>query len=364
VTSNPIDPILFIGTRAELIKTAPVISRLAQEGVKLRIVWVGLHSDSVLLKSKFENVSTFSLSAAKRDKDSILAVLVWFATRLARLFFSGMLARFSRSRSKIVIVHGDTLCTVLGSFFAKTIGAQLFHIEAGVRSGSFLRPFPEEISRRFVSRLTDVHFAPGNQEVFNLSRLQGEIVNTFHNTSRDALYRVIENFSFEDAGYIVVTLHRTELLSRKRQFSEIIEKLIELSKTYDLRWYIGSHERSSIRVLGYEERIRESEIKLYSRTSHQEFIQVVASAHCVITDSGGLQSECNDLGIPVIVHRRESEYSNPDNSPCTLTMWDLENIDHFLSRLKNNVFPRGPRLQVVSGDIIACRIVKEIKKVG
>jgi hypothetical protein len=84
----------------------------------------------------------------------------------------------------------------------------------------------------------------------------------------------------------------------------------------------------------------------------------------VITDSGGLQSECNDLGIPVIVHRNETEYSNPDNAPCVLTGWKLSQIDLFLADLLSKELRRGIPIKVVAAGIIVERIKEEAKKVS
>ena len=360
INDNSNDPIFFIGTRAELIKVAPVITRLNKVGFPVRILWAGLHSEEALNLSNLDNVSRHSLRETEKDLDSIAAVLFWFLLNMIQVIFYGVLSRFSRHKPKVVVVHGDTLCTVLGSLLAKVCGAKLMHIEAGVRSGKFWRPFPEEISRRMVSRITDIHFAPGAKEVKNLQRRRGEVVNTTHNTSLDALSLLIGNFEFGDERYLVVTLHRTELLSNKKRFSQVVEKIIDLSKVYDVRWYVGNHEKSALDSVGLLDSVNLSQINLLQRTNHLEFMKVVARSHCVITDSGGLQSECNDLGIPVIVHRNESEYSNPDNSPCVLTNWDIASIDKFLLGLTSNDIPRGLRTNVEASEIIAKRITREI----
>jgi UDP-N-acetylglucosamine 2-epimerase (non-hydrolysing) len=235
------------------------------------------------------------------------------------------------------------------------------HIEAGVRSGRFWRPFPEEISRRFVSRLTDVHFAPGARESLNLRQQRGEVINTFHNTSRDALFDVIKDVEFGDDGYLVVTLHRTELLSNKKHFTEIVKEIINLSTTYEIRWFLGNHERVALESNDIFLRLSMSSVQLFERTSHEDFIRVLARAKCVLTDSGGLQSECNDLGIPVIVHRKESEYTSPDYAPCILTNWKVVAIDAFLRSLQEKTVPRGIRSQIVATEMIVSRIAEEMK---
>ena len=364
MTRSPLTPIFFIGTRAELIKVMPVITRLDKSGVKVSILWAGLHSDAFFGKRDSGNITFQSLFRLGRDKDSIFKVLIWFVLSLGKISKCGIYVRGSRKKPSIVIVHGDTLCTVLGGLLAKVIGAKLMHIEAGVRSGTYLRPFPEEISRRFVSQITNVHFAPGTPETLNLKKHRGEVINTFHNTSRDALLENISKLSFDDNGFILITLHRTELLSNKKRFSEITEKIIELSKSFQVKWFVGNHERVALIGIKYIDKVLDSRIELCARTSHEEFIKILIHAHCVITDSGGLQSECNDLGIPVIVHRNETEYSNPDNSPCVLTGWKLSEIDLFLADLVTKETPRGIPLKVLAADIIAERIKEEAKGVS
>jgi UDP-N-acetylglucosamine 2-epimerase (non-hydrolysing) len=361
VRLNSNNPLFFIGTRAELIKVTPVIVKLAQADVPVKIIWAGLHSETALDLAKFENVSRLSFNKSIKDQDSIVGVFIWFLRDLARVLFHGLLARVSRFGPKIIVVHGDTLCTVLGSFYAKASGATLMHIEAGVRSGKLWRPFPEEISRRFVSRVADVHFAPGDRESQNLHRHRGEVVNTIHNTSRDALSLLVNNSQFCDDGYLLVTLHRTELLSNKKRFLEIVQKIIDLSAVYQIKWYIGNHERGALSSVGLLGTVTQSSIELSSRSGHTDFVKTLVRAHCVITDSGGLQSECHDLAIPVIVHRNESEYPIPDNSLGVLTKWELAAIDSFLLDVNSGAVPRGIRSKIVAAEIISLHIANEFK---
>jgi len=353
-------PVFFIGTRAELIKVAPVITKLGQSGVPVKIIWAGLHSEVALDVAMFENVSRYSIRKSSKDQDSIFGILIWFIRNSIKLLSCGLMARISRRGPEVIIVHGDTLCTVLGSLFAKVSGAKLMHIEAGVRSGKFWLPFPEEISRRFVSRVTDLHFAPGDKESQNLHGHRGEVVNTIHNTSRDALSLLVNDLQFGDDGYLLVTLHRTELLSNKKRFTEIVHKILELSKNYQIKWYVGNHERSALSTIGLLNTITQSHIELFERSNHTDFVKTLVRAHCVITDSHGLQAECNDSGIPVIVHRTETEYSNPDNSPCVLTKWELTAIDDFLCDIGSSAKPRGIHSSVVAADIISQRITNEV----
>ena len=84
-----------------------------------------------------------------------------------------MLVAVLRSRSRLrdalcsddrvpyLIVHGDTFTTVLGALAGHALGVSIAHVEAGMRSGDWRNPFPEELNRRIAARLVDLHFAPG-----------------------------------------------------------------------------------------------------------------------------------------------------------------------------------------------------------
>ena len=358
------EPVFFIGTRAEMIKVKPVILRLRNLGVRTRVVWTGLHGMKTLENLESEGVSTFFLSGQEKDQETIPQVLLWFLKSLFSVLRASISLRMSGERSFPLIVHGDTLSTLLGAIFGKLGKLQVMHIEAAVRSGSLLRPFPEEITRRIVSHLTKVHFAPGKKEFKEASKFRGIKVNTFHNTSRDALYEAVKDICFEQGDYIVVTLHRAELLSSKKVFRETVMTLIQVSETKLIKWFVGNHERAVLRERDLLNLVLDSKIQLCDRVKHEEFVEVFARAKCVVTDSGGLQSECNDLGIPVIVHRSETEYENENDSPCVLTFWDSSVIVDFIETLDSNTYPRGILKEPIAAEIITRIIMEQMDEVS
>lgn len=353
--------LFLVGTRAEVIKIKPVITRLSSHGVPVDLIWVGLHSRQAIdcLQHLLRNV--YILDKSDEDKKTQIAVLSWFINANIQLQLLALNMVLKRKKLPLLLVHGDTLCTLMGAIFALTARIKSGHIEAAVRSGSLLRPFPEEISRRIVSHLVDIHFAPGDKEYAKAISYRGKSLNTVHNTSRDALYDDLSGVNFENLGYIVVTLHRTELLSDKEKLTEICLEIIELAKDYEVRWFVGGHEKSSLEKYGLLAKIEESAIRLHPRCEHSEFMEHFSKAHCVITDSGGLQSECHDLGIPVIVHRRESEYFGGPGSPWILTSWDINTIRHFLEGIKGASLERGKRYESVASDIICSEIYSQLK---
>jgi UDP-N-acetylglucosamine 2-epimerase (non-hydrolysing) len=361
IESEEKSALFLVGTRAEVIKIRPVIKRLVSAEIPVDLIWAGLHSSAAL-----ENVRPFlrniyTLNSGDEDKETPIAVLVWFLRSNIKLQFLALRLRIRRKSFPLLLIHGDTLCTLMGALFAVTAKTRAGHIEAAVRSGAIFRPFPEEISRRIVSNLVGVHFAPGDKEFKKAQSYRGKSFDTKHNTSRDALYDDLENFAITDLGYLVVTLHRTELLSDRKKFSDICRELIDLSKSYEVRWFVGGHEKASLEKFNLLTEIENSSITLRSRTEHSAFVREIAQAHCVITDSGGLQSECHDMGIPVIVHRKESEYSGGPGDFWILTDWKIAPIAEFLMKLKGVLPKRGNKAEAVASDIIAAEIIQQIE---
>src|SRR5205085_6074229 len=117
--------------------------------------------------------------------------------------------------------HGDTMTTVGGALIGRLLGAEVAHIESGLRSFDIFHPFPEELNRRITSRLATLLFAPGPWAASNLKR--GIIVDTGSNTIRDALAMTTKlgesPLEIPSEPYGIVSLHRYELLHDRKLFT-------------------------------------------------------------------------------------------------------------------------------------------------
>lgn len=352
--------VLFIvGTRAEIIKVQPVISDLNLYSVKPHLLWVGLHAP--IATAPLDPLVTQSRLSIEdhEDKKDIRKVAIWFVKSSWRIGKLAIQARIRKTKPALVVVHGDTLCTLLGTFFGVLAAVPVAHIEACVRSGALFRPFPEEISRRIVSKFAAINFTPGNREYGLASNYRGKRVNTFHNTSRDALYRKLSKDQYFDGGNVLVTLHRAELLSKKFVMERTVDEIVELSVKRRVFWFMGEHERDALSNLDLMGKIELSNVVIKPRQNHDEFIELVAVAHCVITDSHGLQYECQDLGVPVVVHRCETEYLDNKDSHWTLTKWKEGAIGAFVDGLSgHSKEPRGRKYPAVASTLIAKTILE------
>lgn len=333
--------VFVVGTTAELIKVAPVWQELTVRGAEPRLWYTGQHGAGAL-----ETMAAMGMPAPHRwlaggptssDVARPADFPVWAAgvlTRSARLSRALRAELAADGRPGLVLVHGDTFTTVLGSVLGRTLGVEVAHIEAGMRSGSWRSPFPEEVNRRLVSRLAGIHFAPSPREVSNLGHARGEIVETGANTVLDALEMAIEMCPSPLEGvprrYGLVTLHRFELVRDSGRLREVMETLGAASHRMPLVMLLGSSERARLDDLGLLDRLP-STVTIRPKLPYPRFVATVARAELVITDSGGLQQECHYLGVPCLVHRERTETYAGLGRTTLLTGLRAEAIEEFVA---------------------------------
>lgn len=333
--------IAFIaGTTAELIKLAPVHHELVRRGTRPLLWFTGWHVrsvPSVLRDLELPEPDVWLRPGSAPDLDRVSAVPAW-ASRVV-----GTLHRRRRElaaalrtdgRPPLVVVHGDTFTTVVGSYAGRhLLDARVAHIEAGLRSGSLLSPFPEELDRRLAARAVDLHFAPTQREVDNLRRARGTVVETQANTVVDAVRFALRRDSGAGdlpARYAVATLHRFELLSRPEQYREALGLLKDASAGLPVLYLAGAPEREHI-ARHQLEPLFDERFQLRPKKSYLDFLPVLAGATFVVTDSGGLQEECAYLGIPCAIHRRRTERHLGLDQNVVLTGMDPAVLREFLS---------------------------------
>ncbi|SPT75495.1 UDP-N-acetylglucosamine 2-epimerase [Arcanobacterium haemolyticum] len=332
--------IVFIaGTVAEFIKIAPVIHELERCGEKYQIWSTDQHVEGVaevFSDLQIRNPDMHFISSKKRKTiASVGQVPGWFATILRFCFKNN--ARLKKElKGATVVVHGDTFTTVIGSFIARKYGAQLAHVEAGLRSGSLKSPFPEEMNRRIVGKIADIHFAPTETEVKNLNKSvkkDAKIVLTHANTVVDALKEVssrsVDSLDLPDT-FALVTLHRFELVQNKDQYVQIMNRIREFSQEIPVVMLVGKSEKVLMRNYGLED-FSDTDVMMIEKLPYAKFLAVLAKASLVVTDSGGLQEECAALGKPCAVHRAYTERHQGIGENIVLTKMDMKVLDQFLN---------------------------------
>jgi len=219
----------------------------------------------------------------------------------------------------LVMVQGDTTTTFCGALGAFYRGVPVAHVEAGLRSGDFRQPFPEEMTRVLASQLATLHFAPTDAAAENL-RHEGvapERILVTGNTGIDALLETrdalasgrlwAEGVPTIDAGtrLILVTAHRRE--SFGEGLDGICEALLRLAARGDVEIVYPVHPNPHVHAVVESRLGGVAAIRLIEPLSYVPFVDLMRRAHVLLTDSGGIQEEGPSLGKPVLVLREKTE---------------------------------------------------------
>lgn len=215
----------------------------------------------------------------------------------------------------IVLVHGDTATTFIGSLAAFYNKISVGHVEAGLRTWDKYSPYPEEMNRQLTGVIADLHFSPTEKSAQNLLN-EGKAEERIYitgNTAIDALQTTVrENYShpvLEKLGtdkLILLTAHRRENLGEPmRNMFRAINRLLE--KHDDIQVVYPIHMNPVVREIADEILGSNERVQLIEPLEVVDFHNFAAAAHIILTDSGGIQEEAPSLGKPVIVLRDTTE---------------------------------------------------------
>ena len=304
---------VFVGTVAEYIKMAPLLHLMAQEGVPHRLIDSGQHAVSAAAVRTELGIREPDVLLGGRDSDvdTVGGGLRWGLGLLARLGRGRPLRRaVFGGAAGICVVHGDTITTLLGALTARRAGLRIAHVEAGLRSHSLLQPFPEELTRRAVSRMAAVLFAPGEPYAANLSRpgRAVRIVTLEANTGLEALRETLDGrLAPVEEGPAVVTMHRLENLRVAQRVRDLLSAVLAIAERWPTRFVVHPPTAPVLERHGIADRLREAGVDLVGLQSHDRFAAMLRDAPLVLTDGGSIQEECALLGVPTVLWRGRTE---------------------------------------------------------
>lgn len=303
---------VFIGTKAQYIKTAPLLRLMDERGVPYRLVDSGQHAElSVGLRRELGVREPDVSIGGGQDVNSIGEAVAWAAKLAAR----GLRTRRAVRRDVfggsggVCLVHGDTPSTLLGALLARRAGLRMAHLEAGLRSGRLLHPFPEELIRVLTMRLADVLFAPHEEACGNLERMgpRGTVVELPANTTVEALRYALGGLEAPGGGPALVTTHRVENLTRRSRLRRLVGYVTGIAEREPVQFVAHGPTLKVLRSRGLVHRLRDAGVVLMPLMSHGEFAARLARARFVITDGGSIQEECHYLGVPTLLWRKHTE---------------------------------------------------------
>ena len=309
--------LLTFGTRPEAIKMAPLVKQLKDaEGIDCYVCVTGQHRqmlDQVL--ELFQIRPHFDLNVMKRSQD------LYDMTTAIML---GMRDVIKDCKPDIVLVHGDTTTTMAASLAAYYQRVPVGHVEAGLRTGNLLSPWPEEGNRKLTGSLATVHFAPTERARHNLlaENVSDDRIVVTGNTVIDALLHVRRLLEIDpqlradaerhlpnlDPGrrMLLVTGHRRE--SFGSGFERICAALAEIAHARpDIDVVYPVHLNPLVQEPVTRLLTGIPNIYLIEPLDYVPFVLLMDRAHLILTDSGGVQEEAPSLGKPVLVMRDTTE---------------------------------------------------------
>ncbi|MBV8636433.1 MAG: UDP-N-acetylglucosamine 2-epimerase [Burkholderiaceae bacterium] len=332
--------ICYIGTRAQLIKMAPVILEIERQKLPLVLIMTGQHRETMVqLMTDFGLTSKPVYLYEGREITGIVQMAFWFI-RCCFTVLRNPVVFMPRSKDgpNIVLVHGDTFSTLLGAVLGRLLGVDVAHVEAGLRSYHIFHPFPEELTRLIVFRLSRLSFCPGDWAFGNMQGYRTQAVNTGGNTLRDALEAMLASAPPKSApfesDYGIVSIHRFENIFNAAKLREIVG-LIELAaQRFSLAFVLHPATRKKLTEFGLMESLeRNAAVKLLPRMGYAEFVQLMRSARFVITDGGGNQEELSYLGIPTLLMRKATERKEGLGSTAVLCNYERAALERFMDEL-------------------------------
>lgn len=307
---------IVLGTRAELIKMAPVMRELQRRKMPYFFLHAGQHDIRDMIKQLNVKAPDLILEIPEvkrgRFEISTLKALLWNLGNFWRIRQA-----IKRLKPKLVLVHGDTMTTAAASLAAKSIGVNpplLAHVEAGLRSGDVFEPFPEEISRRIADFCSDICFAPTERAAGNLRRhwYFGKKVYVTGNTNIDSLKLNLpvalkrSKIKLPPKPYAVAEMHRQENIKSRKRSTSFVEVLLNVP--CPIIFTLFENTRRQLEKFGLLQKLRNAKhVRLHETLPYHDFLKLFANTACIITDAGGEIEEATVLRIPCIAFRKASE---------------------------------------------------------
>jgi UDP-N-acetylglucosamine 2-epimerase (non-hydrolysing) len=323
---------LVVGTRPQIIKSAPIVYESIAAGIDLKIIHTGQHYDFMLSKVFLEE---FSLP------EPFVCLDVGSGTHIFQTaeIMLRLEKYFAQEKPELVLIPGDTNSALAGALAAVKFGIPTAHIEAGARC--YDMQMAEEVNRRLIDHSSKILFAPTSNCRKNLlcERVLGDTY-----LSGDTMYdiflkyqpkinqsEILDTLKLTEKEYILLTLHRAENVDNPNRLRDILEG-IQKSKTTVI---FPIHPRAKERLRESNLLRKDSCIRTIDPLGYIEMQKLLKNAKMVLTDSGGLQKEAYWSKTPCITMRDSIEWSETvDQKANIVTGADPKKIIHAINQIE------------------------------
>jgi UDP-N-acetylglucosamine 2-epimerase (non-hydrolysing) len=303
------------GTRPEAIKMFPVVQALRDAGAfDVRVVVTAQHREMLDQVMKMAGITPDIDLDLMQPGQSLDALSARIITRFGEVLDAEQPDR--------VLVHGDTLTTMMATLACYFRRIPVGHVEAGLRSGDIYAPWPEEVNRKVTGAVADLHFAPTPNAAAALraENVPDSAIHVTGNTVIDALLAARAKIAadpslapaiaplqarFAGKRIIAVTAHRRENFGEGMH--QIAAALGQLAARDDIAIIYPLHPNPHVTQVMRPALEGRDNIALIAPLDYLDFVAMMEAADIVLTDSGGIQEEAPSLGKPVLVLRDTTE---------------------------------------------------------
>ena len=306
--------LVVFGTRPEAIKLFPLVHALRRTDADVRVCVTGQHRemlDQVLEIARITPEHDLDLMLPNQSLDMLSARLL---TELGKVMDADQPDR--------VIVQGDTATAMIGALTAYYRKIPVGHVEAGLRSGNIYHPWPEEVNRKVVGAIADLHFAPTDtaRDALLAEKVPAERIHVTGNTVIDALIETrarvdsdpalaatITPIAARFAGkrIVAVTTHRRENFGDG--LKSVAQAVRRIAERPDVAVIFPVHPNPNVRGPMAEVLGGIDNVAMIDPLDYPNFVRLLSLCHFVMTDSGGVQEEAPALAKPVLVMRETTE---------------------------------------------------------
>ncbi|KEQ19964.1 UDP-N-acetylglucosamine 2-epimerase [Limosilactobacillus reuteri] len=303
--------IMFLfGTRAEVLKLAPIIRLIHQNPATWQPVLVAT-GNSQLLNDTLAYLNfqiDFSVDLSNATSTNEVELLSQLLHNLNNVINAG--------QPDMILVAGDATTTLAASLISFYHHISLGHVEAGLRTYERYSPFPDEMHRRLTDNLADLYFAPTTSARDNLLQehhpakriyVTGNtsIDSVKHNLQEDFTHPLLQSIPAENRILLMTMRRKDNLGAPMKRVFHTMRDIVETNNNLDLIFPVYPYpEEESLAndILGDHDRIH-----LIAPLNHHDFLNIAARSSILLTDSGGLQEEAPALHRPLLLLRDETE---------------------------------------------------------
>ena len=307
---------LVFGTRPGIVMFAPIVHEMRRLGLPHFIVHTGQHYSPNMDAQFFEDLDL-------PEPDHKLTGVAEHGTHGGQTaaMLAGIEAVLLERRPRIVLVGGDANTNLAGALAARKLRIAVGHVEAGERSYDWR--MPEEHNRRMIDHISDYLYTTSEKGRGQLEReaVEGRILvtgNPIVDASQQhlALARdrsdALARFGVAANEYALLTTHREENVDFAETLRGSLEGVSRASAEVGLRTLFLAHPRTLKRLgeFGLLEWLSDlPAIETHEAVGYLDFLNLVAHARLVFTDSGGVQQEACIHHVPAVTLRENSEWT-------------------------------------------------------